>query len=140
MVTQAWLVVFDWGILLLWVALFDAEGVVFEECGFVRGIFSVALGEFFVVFESVCGDWLRGGAAYAIIGGMAGSCQGWLEAVYCVCFVGFAEIAAHFAWIERGRIAIVSGLSCETAGVLDVMCGEEVQILGVFDLLNTNNA
>jgi 2-dehydro-3-deoxygalactonokinase len=91
------------------------------------------------VFESACGDWLRAGASQAIIGGMAGSRQGWLEAPYCACPAGFDEIAARLAWIEPRRIGIVPGLSCEDSGVPDVMRGEEVQILGALDLLGATD-
>ena len=66
---------------------------------------------------------------------MAGSRQGWIEAPYCACPAGFADIAARLAWIEPGRIAIVPGLSCEDRGVPDVMRGEETQVFGALDLL-----
>ncbi len=53
-----------------------------------------------------------------------------------------SELARRLHWIERGRIALVPGLSTESAGeaggegggVPDVMRGEEVQILGALRL------
>jgi 2-dehydro-3-deoxygalactonokinase len=135
MATQARLVALDWGTSSLRAALLDASGTVLEQRALARGILSVAPGEFPAVFEAACGDWMRAGAAHAIISGMAGSRQGWLEAPYCACPAGFAEIAAQVAWIERGRIAIVPGLNCERHGIPDVMRGEETQILGALELL-----
>ncbi|HWP13973.1 MAG TPA: 2-dehydro-3-deoxygalactonokinase, partial [Ramlibacter sp.] len=70
-----------------------------------------------------------------LLSGMVGSRQGWLEAPYCPCPAGFADIAAHLAWVEPGRIAIVPGLSCEAQGVPDVLRGEETQVFGALQLL-----
>jgi 2-dehydro-3-deoxygalactonokinase len=135
MATDGRLVALDWGTSSLRCALLDASGAVLEQRALARGILSVVPGEFPAVFDSACGDWMRAGAPHAIISGMAGSRQGWLEAPYCACPAGFAEIAAQLAWIERGCIAIVPGLDCEQDGVPDVMRGEETQILGALDLL-----
>jgi 2-dehydro-3-deoxygalactonokinase len=129
----------DWGTSSLRAALLDTQGTVLEERALARGILTVAPGEFPAVFDAACGDWLRAGASHAIISGMAGSRQGWTEAPYCACPAGFAEVAAQLAWIEPGRIGIVPGLSCEEAGVPDVMRGEETQILGALDLLDDSD-
>jgi 2-dehydro-3-deoxygalactonokinase len=65
--------------------------------------------------------------------GMVGSRQGWVEVPYVQCPAGFDEIAAKLVkvgWANREGW-IVPGLSCrDTAGVPDVMRGEETQILG----------
>jgi len=140
MTVKGRLAALDWGTSSLRAALLDANGAVLDERSPGRGILSVAPGEFPTVFDAACGDWLRAGTPHAIVSGMAGSRQGWMEAPYCTCPAGFAEIAAHLAWIERGRIGIVPGLSCEAGGVPDVMRGEETQILGALDLLGTDDA
>jgi 2-dehydro-3-deoxygalactonokinase len=67
--------------------------------------------------------------------GMVGSRQGWLEAPYCPCPAGFADIAAQLAWVQPGRIGIVPGLSCDEDGTPDVMRGEETQVFGALELL-----
>ena len=64
----------------------------------------------------------------------AGSRQGWAEAPYVACPAGPDELAQHLHWIERGRIAIVPGLSDTQTDVPDVMRGEEVQIFGAMRL------
>lgn len=129
------LVAVDWGTSSLRAARLDADGRVLDERALPRGILTVPPGGFPEVFEQACGDWMKSPGALALICGMAGSRQGWVEAPYCPCPAGFAEVAARLAWIEPGRIAIVPGLSCEDRGVPDVLRGEETQVFGALDLL-----
>jgi 2-dehydro-3-deoxygalactonokinase len=124
----------DWGTSSLRAARIGADGTVLEERASARGILSVAAGGFPAVLEETCGDWLDDGTL-CLVSGMAGSRQGWREAPYCPCPAGFAELARSLAWIAPGRIALVPGLSCERAGVPDVMRGEEVQVFGALSLL-----
>jgi 2-dehydro-3-deoxygalactonokinase len=131
-------VAIDWGTSTLRAARLDEQGRVLEERSFARGILTVPPGGFAHVFESVCGDWMKAGRALALISGMAGSRQGWLEAPYCPCPAGFDDIAAQLAWLEPGRVAIVPGLCCEAQGVPDVMRGEETQVFGAMALLGVD--
>lgn len=128
------LVAVDWGTSSLRAARIGADGSVLEQRSSARGILTVPAGGFPQVLQDTCGDWLTGDAL-CLVSGMAGSRQGWREAPYCACPAGFAEVAQHLAWIEPGRIALVPGLSCEVAGVPDVMRGEEVQVFGAMELL-----
>lgn len=128
------LIAVDWGTSSLRTALLDAGGHVFEERSLPRGILTVPPGGFPAVLDAACGDW-RAGAGLTLISGMAGSRQGWMEAPYCPCPAGFADIAARLSWAERGRVAIVPGLCCEQRGVPDVMRGEETQVFGALELL-----
>ena len=72
--------------------------------------------------------------------GMVGSKQGWVEAAYCPCPAGLDEIAAALQPVPANavprerRIAIVPGISCERAGLPDVMRGEETQVFGALAL------
>lgn len=133
------LVALDWGTSSLRGALLTADGRVLEERTLARGILTVEKDGFKAVFESCFGDWMRP-ATLCLIAGMAGSQQGWIEAPYCPCPAGFADIAADLAWIEPGRIAIVPGFSIEKDGVPDVMRGEETQVLGALQLLGLQDA
>src|SRR5665647_2604046 len=130
----------DWGTSSLRGAWLDARGQTVEERSFARGILTVAPGEFPSVLKSSFGDWMQGPDALCLMSGMVGSKQGWLEAPYCTCPAGFAEIAANLAWVEPDRIAIVSGLCCENDGIPDVMRGEETQIFGALQLLGLQEA
>ncbi|HEX7892389.1 MAG TPA: 2-dehydro-3-deoxygalactonokinase [Ramlibacter sp.] len=127
------LVAVDWGTSSLRAARIADDGAVLEERSSTRGILTVPAGGFPQVLQETCGDWLAD--ALCLVSGMAGSRQGWREAPYCACPAGFAEVAQSLTWIAPGRIALVPGLSCEHAGVPDVMRGEEVQVFGAMDLL-----
>lgn len=134
------LVAIDWGTSSLRGALIDAaSGTVLEEQSHARGILAVAPGEFPAVFESLFGEWMRPPGTRSLISGMAGSKQGWVEAPYCACPAGRAEVGARIVDIEPGRIAIVPGLSVDHDGVPDVMRGEEVQIFGAMALADTSD-
>lgn len=123
----------DWGTSSLRGALLDESGKVLEEKSAPLGILNVPNGDFAGTFASMFSDW-RERAGLCLISGMAGSRQGWAEAPYVPCPAGLAELAKHLHWIERGRIALVPGLSDTQRDVPDVMRGEEVQILGAMRL------
>jgi 2-dehydro-3-deoxygalactonokinase len=129
------LVAVDWGTSSLRAARIAADGQVLEERASSRGILTVPAGGFADVLAETCGDWLAAAGALCLVSGMAGSRQGWQEAPYRACPAGFAELGRALRWITPGRIALVPGLSCEHAGVPDVMRGEEVQVFGALSLL-----
>ena len=136
------LVVLDWGTSSLRGALLAADGRVIEERSFARGILTVEQGHYPDVFKSCFGDWMQPDTL-CLIAGMAGSQQGWVEAPYCPCPAGFADIAAQLVWVEphtTSRIAIVPGLSIDKEGVPDVMRGEETQVFGAMQLLGLSHA
>jgi 2-dehydro-3-deoxygalactonokinase len=128
------LVAVDWGTSSLRGALLDPDGRVLDERSHPRGILGVAPGGFAEVFETLFADWMRPSGTRCLISGMAGSRQGWVEAPYCACPAGLAEIRGRIMEIEPARIAIVPGLSDEHDGIPDVMRGEETQILGAMAL------
>ena len=128
------LVALDWGTTSLRGALLATDGRELQERAFAQGILTVDKGGFEAVFESCFGDWMQPGTL-CLIAGMAGSQQGWMEAPYCPCPAGFADIAANLAWVEPKKIAIVPGLSVDTNGIPDVMRGEETQVFGALQLL-----
>lgn len=133
------LVAIDWGTSSLRGALIDGDGRVLEEQNHARGILTVPPGGFREVFDSLFGTWMKEPGARCLISGMAGSRQGWVEAPYCPCPTGLAEVRTKVREIEPGRIAIVPGLCDEHAGVPDVMRGEEVQIFGAIALTGLRN-
>lgn len=133
------LVAVDWGTSSLRGALLDAQGHVAAERSFPHGILSVEPGRFGGVFDACFGDWM-GTARMALISGMAGSRQGWVEAPYCACPAGLDEIASAVTWVEPGRIAIVPGLSHERSGTPDVLRGEETQVMGALALRSLSDA
>ena len=133
------IVALDWGTSSLRGALLAEDGRVLKERSFAKGILTVDKGGFKAVFESCFGDWMQPGTL-CLIAGMAGSQQGWMEAPYCPCPAGFADIAANLAWVEPNKIAIVPGLCLDLSGIPDVMRGEETQIFGALQLLGLQDA
>ncbi|MBI2770668.1 MAG: 2-dehydro-3-deoxygalactonokinase [Burkholderiales bacterium] len=129
------LVAVDWGTSSLRAALLGEDGKVLEEYASARGILTVEPGGFAPLLIAANAQWMRSAGTFYLLCGMVGSRQGWLEAPYCPCPAGFAEIASQLAWVELDRIAIVPGMSCEDHGVPDVMRGEETQVFGAMDLL-----
>lgn len=139
--TTPQLLAVDWGTSSLRGALLDAQGRVLDERSFPRGILTVPAGGFPAVFDECFGDWMRATPGLlCLMAGMVGSRQGWLEAPYCACPAGFADIAARLAWVQAGRIAIVPGMNCERADVPDVMRGEETQVFGALQVLKLSDA
>jgi len=128
----------DWGTSSLRGARLAADGSVQEERAFDRGVLKVAAGEFAAVFKKHFGDWMAAPETLCLISGMAGSRQGWIEAPYCKCPAGLQDLTRQLTWVPyagNGRVAIVPGLSCEIAGIPEVMRGEEVQVFGGMQLL-----
>ena len=134
------IIAIDWGTSSLRAALLDERGHVVDEHSMPRGILTVAAGEFPHVLEAATARWPQRGGMLCLLSGMVGSRQGWMEAPYCACPAGFADIAAQLAWVEAGRIAIVPGLCCEQQGVPDVIRGEETQVFGALVLLGLESA
>jgi 2-dehydro-3-deoxygalactonokinase len=134
------LITVDWGTSSLRSALLDERGQVVDEDSMPRGILTVAAGEFPKVLEAATARWPQHSEMLCLLSGMVGSRQGWMEAPYCACPAGLADIAAHLTWLEPGRIAIVPGLCCEAQGVPDVMRGEETQVFGALALLGLESA
>lgn len=64
-----------------------------------------------------------------LIAGMAGSDIGWRQVRYVEAPATLDDLAGALEWIDE-RTAIVPGLCCHEADRVDVMRGEEVQLLG----------
>lgn len=117
----------DWGTSSLRCYRLDADGSIIDSRSSNDGILNVAPGQFSRVLDKQIQGWDE---APIVMSGMVGSRQGWVEAPYVPCPAGFDEIAAKLVEVRQG-IWIVPGLSCrDSAGVPDVMRGEETQILG----------
>lgn len=117
----------DWGTSSLRCYRLDAHGDILDSRSSSQGILNVAPGEFSRVLDEQIRGWDE---TPIVMSGMVGSRQGWQEAPYVQCPAGFDEIAAQLLEVRQG-VWIVPGLSCrDSAGVPDVMRGEETQILG----------
>jgi len=124
---RAAVIAVDWGTSSLRCYRLDAQGKIIDSRTSDRGILNVGAGEFSRVLERQLQGWDE---TPIVMSGMVGSRQGWKEAPYVECPAGFDEIAAQLVEVRPGAW-IVPGLSSrDSAGVPDVMRGEETQILG----------
>ena len=135
------LLAIDWGSSALRGALLAADGTLLAEHSAPRGLLNIPPGGWAAAFDAEFGAWR---AAHPVLlclmAGMVGSRQGWVEAPYCACPAGLADLAAQLCWLPadqttRSRLAIVPGLSVQANGLPDVMRGEETQVFGALRLL-----
>ncbi|KQN53450.1 2-oxo-3-deoxygalactonate kinase [Erwinia sp. E602] len=84
------------------------------------------------VFDQVTAGWPVSEVP-VVMAGMVGSNAGWLPVPYLACPLRLGEIASRLTRVEN-RAWIVPGLSVEQPDNLNVMRGEETQLLGAVAL------
>lgn len=127
------LLAIDWGTTSARAYRLDGAGAVLARRDAPLGIQSVHDRRFDGALDELLGDW-RGDAAPRIACGMIGSRQGWCEAPYVECPTDLAGIGAMLTRTPGGELAIVPGARCvDSAGVPDVMRGEETQLAGALE-------
>ncbi|MGK7866718.1 2-dehydro-3-deoxygalactonokinase [Falsiroseomonas sp. E2-1-a20] len=107
------------------------------------GILTVSPGGFPAALRDAIGPWLDDGETHVLLCGMVGSRQGWLEAPYLRCPAGPAEIASATVPVpfEGAECRLVPGLATEdSAGIPDVMRGEETKLVALADTVGTGLA
>ncbi|MBL8378097.1 MAG: 2-dehydro-3-deoxygalactonokinase [Burkholderiales bacterium] len=130
------LIALDWGTTSLRAYLIGDDGVIAARREGGPGIMRIEGGAFEAALRGFCGDWLDAHPQAVLMAcGMIGSKQGLIEAPYCLCPAGAAQLAAHVVRVtlsDGRQLAIVPGVSTVDAstGVPDVMRGEETQIVG----------
>ncbi|MFP1133077.1 2-dehydro-3-deoxygalactonokinase [Asticcacaulis sp. W401b] len=130
------LVAADWGTTNFRLFLFDDSGQVIARQTANIGLKNLGVLTFEQALHSVLKDDFSGLEQLPfLLAGMVGSRQGWIEAPYVACPAGLDTIADGIvsAPSERLNVSIVPGLFAETpgTGLLNVMRGEETQILGI---------
>ena len=130
------LIALDWGTTSLRAYLLDSDGSVLDRKSAPFGILKIREQNFLAAFEEICGSWLNTAPRPAPIlaSGMIGSRQGWREAPYVPCPATIDLIAEKLVVVDANnghRLHIVPGINTEnSAGVPDVIRGEETQIIG----------
>jgi 2-dehydro-3-deoxygalactonokinase len=122
----------DWGTTRLRVWLLDAAGSVVAERRSDEGLLSAQPDRFAEILERQLTEMGASATLPVIICGMAGSRQGWVEALYATVPVSLTEIfgaAVSVPWTKRD-IRIVPGLAQRDTAAPDVMRGEETQLAG----------
>ena len=124
----------DWGTSRLRLYLCDAAGQVLARGEGEGASVADCAGR----FAAAVAGWDKAhGVLPAVLAGMVGSTIGWREVPYLKCPAKPAAIAAAALRLESGgrAIAILPGLSClGKTGAVDVLRGEETQILGALRL------
>jgi 2-dehydro-3-deoxygalactonokinase len=124
----------DWGTSNLRAFRYDGDGQVLARLEAPLGIQKIAAGAFESTLRGLAADWLQGAPPAFLLCGMVGSRQGWVEAPYVPCPAALRDVAQAAVSVPSalGSVHIVPGLSAESAGgLIDVMRGEETQILGM---------
>lgn len=91
-----------------------------------RGILSIPAAGFEAAIAEIRA---RLGEQPMLLAGMIGSNRGWIEVPYVRCPAGLEELARGIARSPDGSAVLVPGVAYEN-GRVDIMRGEEVQILG----------
>jgi 2-dehydro-3-deoxygalactonokinase len=122
----------DWGTSNRRAYLVDAQGNCLASHSDARGMLA-AQGQFAEALDELLATMQVGPDTPVVMSGMVGSAQGWQEAPYLGCEVALADLPRHLARVrDAGRAAptsIVPGY-CYRDGTVDVMRGEETQLLG----------
>ncbi len=129
----------DWGTTSFRAYRIARDGTIRDRRASQRGIVNVPDGRFSDTLREEIGPWLAGGEDRVLLSGMIGSRQGWQEAPYLPIPAGPADVAAGLTDIafDWAQVKLVPGLSgTDTAGVAEVMRGEETQIFGIPSLLS----
>lgn len=123
----------DWGTTSFRAWLLDGEGGAIAESRSDEGLLKAGEKGYEAILEDHLG---RLGAARdlpAIVCGMAGSRQGWVEAPYISCPARLADLHLNAVTIPGAArpIRILPGIAQRDSGDPDVMRGEETQLLGI---------
>lgn len=120
----------DWGTTNRRAYAVGADGRLVESMEDDRGIMQVPANGFEAALAEIR-ERLGGGPV--LMAGMIGSNRGWIEVPYVPCPAGAPELAAAIRWVEP-EVGIVPGLSIDDERRIDVMRGEEAQVIGALAL------
>jgi 2-dehydro-3-deoxygalactonokinase len=115
----------DWGTSSRRVYLIDEGASVSTECD-DRGAATVTRDAY---VDEVAAIRSRFGELPMLLAGMVGSDIGWRKVPYVEAPATLATLAEGLAWVDE-KTAIVPGICCRDGARVDVMRGEEVQLLG----------
>jgi len=117
----------DWGTTNRRIYKFDKAGDVEESFRDDKGILGLNGASFADELQSLRAQF---GDLPAICAGMVGSDRGWVTVPYVSAPCDVADLASNMVWVQPGMTAILPGVRVDTPDRVDVMRGEEVQLLG----------
>jgi 2-dehydro-3-deoxygalactonokinase len=116
----------DWGTTNRRAYAIGADGQCTAELADDRGVLSVGAGGFERALAEIREKL---GDRPMVLAGMIGSNRGWIEVPYVRCPAGLEELTRGIIRSPEGSAVLVPGVAYENSRV-DIMRGEEVQILG----------
>lgn len=135
--SQPAVVAVDWGTSSFRLWLLDAAGSVLAERRSGEGMLTAGTEGFGSILERHLAAAGAPAGLPAIVCGMAGARQGWIEAPYVTLPAGLDGILAGAVPVpshEARDVRILPGLAQRTADAPDVMRGEETQLAGIIPL------
>lgn len=130
----------DWGSTAFRAWIMTLEGHVLDSTASEDGLKSITDRDFASVVTRTCGKWLAIDSTLPMaFSGMIGSRTGWHEAPYVECPADPAQLVAQAVRFRIGDhpAAILPGACVRTDdGDMDVMRGEELQLLGIVDTID----
>ncbi len=131
----------DWGTSSFRAYLVDGCGVVVDRVASADGILKFERAQFPDVLKRNLQGWSdRYGPLPVVMSGMIGSRQGWVEAAYVPTPATLRDLLGAVQMLAvggLGPIMIVPGVATrDTAGLPDVMRGEETQVFGAMTILD----
>ncbi len=130
------LIAIDWGTSNFRAFLLDQHGTILETRFAKQGLLRVVGGDFSAALKKEIGDYLNHSPKIPVLMcGMVGSRQGWQEVPYLVCPSPLKNLANGLQLVSHHKyLWIVPGARIDYPdGRIDVMRGEETQILGALD-------
>lgn len=133
----------DWGSSSFRAWHLNAQGEVLATLSTDQGILGFQGQGFAAYLQNHCGRWLAQ-SKQVLMAGMVGSRNGWQEVPYLSCPAGTQDIAHALAKLDtelHPNVQLVPGLQyAGHNGLMDVMRGEETQIIGALQLTNMTDA
>ncbi|MBD1557560.1 2-dehydro-3-deoxygalactonokinase [Vibrio sp. S9_S30] len=135
-----WIAV-DWGTTNFRAFLMSESGECLDSIRAKKGLLSIKPNQFSAEFDHLIDRWITESDPLPVLmAGMVGSQQGWCEVPYASAPASVNEIVRGIKTVPllSGAIGkIIPGIRCQNAfGYPDVMRGEEVQLIGLSELLS----
>lgn len=132
------LIAIDWGTSNFRAFLLDGGGKVLEKKFARLGVLKIRRSQFETILRREISEWEDAfGELPILMAGMVGSRQGWQEVPYLACPLALKTLGQNLEPVKRlNRTWIIPGLRMNYPdGRVDVMRGEETQILGAMNLV-----
>ncbi|MGX9522729.1 2-dehydro-3-deoxygalactonokinase [Vibrio mediterranei] len=135
----------DWGTSNFRAFLVDAEGNELDQMAYEMGLLQVEKREFEKALVSMLSEWREDFRDYPVLmGGMIGSRNGWVEVPYVetpACLSEIAQKTYSFMLPWGQNVTIIPGVKhFYKSGNMSVMRGEEVQAIGLLNLVEQKSS